>query len=316
MNRIDRLSAILNMLQSAANIRVQQIAERFGISKRTVYRDLKALEEAGVPLAGDGPEGYSLVDGYKLPPLMFSRSEATAFLAAQQLVGRYTDRSIYSNYNSGIDKIKAVMQKVDRLNMNNLSEIVASRNFNCPFRNEADYLATIIDQIASHKRICISYFAYSTQQESQREIDPIGVFFSQANWYLIAYCHLKQDYRTFQIKRIKSIRLTQTEIDRKHPPFDSFLKNQGAQKELRKVVIRVEKKYLTLIGDSRFYQGLVEEKDFADYVEMHFMTFSLTRFARWYLSYMDILEIIEPTDLQSAVKEIIENSQLAKNLHQ
>ena len=91
MNRIDRLSAILIMLQSSPSVKMKQITNRFDITPRTVYRDIKALEEAGVPIAGDSRTGFSLVEGFKLPPLMFTEKEAFAFLAAEKLVDRFSD---------------------------------------------------------------------------------------------------------------------------------------------------------------------------------------------------------------------------------
>jgi len=80
MNRIDRLAAILIHLQSRSLVRAQDIADKFSISLRTVYRDVKALEEAGVPVIGEAGTGYRLMEGYKLPPVMFNMDEATALL--------------------------------------------------------------------------------------------------------------------------------------------------------------------------------------------------------------------------------------------
>jgi biotin operon repressor len=76
MNRVERISAILIHLQSKQIVRGQDIAERFGISLRTAYRDIRALEEAGVPIVGEAGTGYSLMEGYKLPPVMFTKEEA------------------------------------------------------------------------------------------------------------------------------------------------------------------------------------------------------------------------------------------------
>jgi predicted DNA-binding transcriptional regulator YafY len=93
MNRIDRISAILIQLQTRRVVKASDIAERFNISLRTVYRDVRSLEEAGVPIIGEAGVGYSLVDGYRLPPIMFTREEATAFLTAEKFVEN--DRCFY-----------------------------------------------------------------------------------------------------------------------------------------------------------------------------------------------------------------------------
>lgn len=299
MNRVDRLTAILNLLQSSSKVKIKTVANRFGISNRTVYRDLDALVKIGIPLAGDGYEGYSLVEGYKLPPLMFTQAEALAFLAAQQLVGRYTDDSFRRNYDTGIDKIKAVMQRAGKDNINALSQVIASRNFNHPFQGN-DNINTIIQQIIGNKRIQILYFSFHSQQETCREIDPIGIFFSQANWYLVAFCHQKQDYRTFHIKRIKNILPLEIKISKKHPPLDFFLKNKGSGYKMQKVILKVAKEQFSIMGEERYYQGLIEESECEDKIELHFMTFSIPQFARWYLSYADIATIIYPDELKQA----------------
>lgn len=85
MNRLDRISALLVQLQSRPVVRASEMAQRFGVSLRTIYRDMHTLTEAGVPICGDSGIGYSLVDGYKLPSLMFTKEEAMAFLTAEKL---------------------------------------------------------------------------------------------------------------------------------------------------------------------------------------------------------------------------------------
>ena len=83
MNRFDRITAILIQLQAKRSVKGQEMADRFGVSLRTVYRDLRTLEQAGVPLCGEAGVGYSLAEGYRLPPVMFTREEATALLTAK-----------------------------------------------------------------------------------------------------------------------------------------------------------------------------------------------------------------------------------------
>jgi len=106
MNRIDRLTAILIQLQTKRWITSTEIAARYEISQRTVYRDIRALEEAGVPIGSEAGKGYFLVDGYRLPPVMFTREEAGALLIAEKLVNKLTDRSVKKNFDSAIDKMQ------------------------------------------------------------------------------------------------------------------------------------------------------------------------------------------------------------------
>jgi predicted DNA-binding transcriptional regulator YafY len=110
MNRIDRISAILIQLQTRRVVKASDIAARFNISLRTVYRDVRSLEEAGVPIIGEAGVGYSLVDGYRLPPIMFTREEATAFLTAEKFVEKMTDASTAAQHKSAMYKIRAILK--------------------------------------------------------------------------------------------------------------------------------------------------------------------------------------------------------------
>src|SRR5712672_3412280 len=114
MNRIDRISAILIQLQSRRIVKAADIAERFNISLRTVYRDVKTLEEAGVPVIGEAGVGYSIMEGYRLPPVMFTKEEATAFLTAEKLVEKLTDDSTKKNYSTAMLKVKAVLRLTEK----------------------------------------------------------------------------------------------------------------------------------------------------------------------------------------------------------
>lgn len=311
MNRIDRLSAILIMLQSLPSVKMKQITDRFDITPRTVYRDMKALDEAGIPITGDSRTGFSLVEGFKLPPLMFTEKEAFAFLAAEKLVDRFSDAGFKEGYKSGIEKIKSVMRLAEIETMDNFTDNVSSLDLQ--FKNPADsqnILQLLMSEISKRKKVQISYFSYNRQEVSIRKVDPIGIFFSMSHWYLVAFCNTKKDYRTFRVNRIQEIMNTDEDFEHEHPPLNSLLKTLKDKDNLQEVILEVSKNDLPFIDDSKYYQGLIAEKDNEDKVELHFMIFSIDRFARWYLSYIDIAKIISSNNLEIAVKEILQKSKL------
>ncbi|MGJ8672497.1 helix-turn-helix transcriptional regulator [Rubritalea sp.] len=109
MNRVDRLVAIILLLQSKRQITAEAIAQYFEVSVRTIYRDVTALGEAGVPVIAEAGRGYSLMQGYHLPPVMFSQQEAMAIATASVLVQGITDPSVVASMQSAVLKIQAVL---------------------------------------------------------------------------------------------------------------------------------------------------------------------------------------------------------------
>ena len=207
MNRIDRVSAILIQLQSRRVVKAADIAERFNISLRTVYRDVKTLEEAGVPIMGEAGVGYSIMDGYRLPPVTFTKEEATAFLTAEKFVAKLTDASTARHHQSAMIKVRSVLKTSER----NLLEDI-DNNIEV-FKNQAqlqidhkDHLQTLLNAVAQKNVLTVDYTNNSLQQ-TLRDIEPIGVFYKDSYWHLIAYCRLRAGYRDFRVDRIKKVTL-------------------------------------------------------------------------------------------------------------
>lgn len=308
MNRIDRLSAILVQLQSRSLIKAQQISDRFNVSLRTVYRDIRALEEAGIPIVGNPGIGYSLVDGYKLPPLMFTQTEAFAFLIAEKLVNELTDSDSSKYYKSGMDKIRAVMRLADKDSLESMeTNMGILKTLKCKVSDSESKLQLLLQSIHEKKILRISYFTDYKKDFSERDVEPIGVFFSRTNWYLVAFCQIKNAYRTFRVDRIQRIDHIEGTFTKRHPPLKDFLNEVSKTEKLDEIVVRVEKDNISMIDNDKYYYGLFSEKEIEDYIELSFLTFSLDKFARWYLSFADVAKIISPVSLKNMIKEILEN---------
>src|SRR5450432_360136 len=117
MNRIDRLFGILILLQSKKYVTAEKIADKFQISVRTVYRDIKALGEQGIPVSFEQPRGYFIVQGYFLPPVAFTSEEANALLLMESVVYGFTDKSIQTHYTNALNKVKAVLRNTQKENL-------------------------------------------------------------------------------------------------------------------------------------------------------------------------------------------------------
>lgn len=305
MNRIDRVSAILIQLQSKKIVKAQDIADRFKISLRTVYRDIKTLEEAGIPIIGETGIGYSIMDGFRLPPVMFTIDEATAFLTAEKLVEKLTDTSTDESFKSAMYKIKAVLRSSEKEYLETIDHhIEVLDNPYIPKSEHANNsLQPILKSISQKLVLNIHYFANHSQENTSRNIEPVGIFYSGSNWHLLAYCQLRNDYRDFRLDRIQQITPTLSVFKKEHPSLKSFLKQVVQEKELQEVVIRVNKDAIKYFGEQKFYMGFVSQKNISSKIEMTFLTCSLDGFAKWYMMFGDNAEIIKPEQLKKIVKQ-------------
>jgi predicted DNA-binding transcriptional regulator YafY len=306
MNRIDRISAILIQLQSRRVVKAGDIAERFNISLRTVYRDIKTLEEAGIPLIGEAGVGYSIMDGYRLPPVMFTREEATAFLTAEKFVEKLTDTSTMAQYQSAMYKVRAILKSHEKDALENLDgSIEVLKSHRQKKADNADHIQTILDAIIYKKVICLDYFAFHSQQDTKRDVEPVGVFYLDSFWHLIGYCRLRNDYRDFRLDRIKKLVVTdKSYVGSNHPTLKDYIAKAVKEKHLEQVVIRIDKEAHNYLDHQKYYSGFVSEKTIGNKIEMTFLTISLEGFARWYMTFADYAEIIQPDSLLQRIREI------------
>ncbi len=309
MNRIDRLAAIVIQLQSRRLINAQDIADKFSISLRTVYRDVHALEEAGVPVIGEAGIGYRLMEGYKLPPVMFNQDETSALLTAKKLMQSMSDVNSSNHYISALDKIKAVLRLAEKDHLEGIDEhiVVVSRPAFVHEKASELHLQKILKAIASATVIEINYTSIEKNESLQRKAEPIGIYYQGSRWYLIAFCRLRNDYRNFRTDKIQTLVLTNEKIVQKHPPLQSFINEVAAQRQVQKVVIEVERDIIKYFGEQKYYNGFVKEEEAGDYLRMTFLSGSLTGFARWFMMFGDKAKIIEPLQLKDMVTELAGN---------
>jgi len=314
MNRIDRISAILIQLQSRRVVKAQTIADRFGISLRTVYRDMSTLEQAGVPIIGEAGVGYSLADGYRLPPIAFTLEEATAFITAEKLVETLTDEVNGSNYKSAMYKVRAVLRNTDKDYLEGIDSRIEVLKARRPpaMQVSLNPLQIILKAIAESKVLSLDYFSYYRQANTQRCVEPVGVFYLDNYWHLIGWCKQKQDYRDFRFDRMLNVQLINERVVTQHPALKDYLAGVYKERNLLRVVLLMDKKASLHLGEQKFYHGYIGETEKDGQVEMSFLTLSLEGFARWYMMFGDCASVVEPDSLRERVR-IIAKKLLEKN---
>lgn len=309
MNRIDRLAAIVIQLQSKRLVKAQEIADKFCISLRTVYRDIKALEEAGVPVTGEAGIGYRLMEGYKLPPVMFNEDEASALLTAAKLMQSMSDETSSKHYNTALDKIRAVLRLAEKDHLQEIDDhiaVVAHSSF--AYQKPAElHLAKILKAIATSAVIEIVYHSIEKNEMLHRQVEPIGIYYQGNHWYLVAFCRLRNDYRNFRTDRISKLVFTHHKITQAHPPLQDFLCTVTEQRNVQKVVVDVASDVVKYLGDQKFYNGYISEEKIGSKVRIIFLTSSLTGFAHWFMVFGEYATIVEPLQLNDIVAGIARN---------
>lgn len=203
MNRIDRLFGIMTQLQSKKYVPAEKIAQKFSISTRTVYRDIKALNEQGVPVSFEQSKGYFIVNGFFIPPVAFTSDEANALLLMESVVYAFTDKSIQQHYSNAVEKIKAVLRHSQKEKLESLNQQIKLQLPSC-FQNDYEYLALLQNTISA-KTIIVFDYKNNKAEVSQRKAEPIGLIFYALSWHLIAWCDLRNDYRDFKVSRILKV---------------------------------------------------------------------------------------------------------------
>ncbi|HCY74381.1 MAG TPA: transcriptional regulator [Ignavibacteriales bacterium] len=305
MNRFDRVTSILIQLQTRKIVRAKDIADRFDVSLRTVYRDIQTLAEAGVPIGSEAGVGYFLADGYRLPPVMFTKEEVTAFLTAEKFIEKFTDNSIDHNFKSGMMKIRAILKSTEKEMLENIEENieVLGRIPRAEKSDDSNYIQMLIESISERKSLVIRYHTFYSNEIKDRNIEPIGIFFSSGYWHTIAYCELRKDYRDFRLDRILSITKTDKTFRKKHPSIKDHLGKVSREQNLTTIIIRVDKDIAQFLSGQKYYNGFVNEELVGDKVQMTFLSSSMEYFIRWFLMFADRADVVSPPLLKTMLKE-------------
>ena len=304
MNRVDRLAAMLIHLQSKKIVTAQELAQRFGICIRTVYRDIRALEAAGIPLGSEAGVGYCLVEGYHLPPVRFTFEEAGALLLAGKLAGAFADAKTKSNFDSALYKIRTVLGNEDKAFVAEIEEKIGVFDMsgeNMPVENS--FIKDIQTALYLKNIMEIHYYSPPANQTTVRKIEPVSLGFYENHWHLIAYCHLRHAYRDFRIDRIQNLYLTDQSFSKAHPPLETVIKKMLGAKNLCNVTVRLKKDSNYEIIRNKCIWGLVGEKDLGGRMEIMLLTDSLPVLGRWLLHYGREVEILSPVELQEIMRQ-------------
>lgn len=306
MNRIDRLNAILVMMQTRRIVKASEIADRFDISLRTVYRDIRALENAGIPIGAQAGMGYFLAEGFHLPPIMLNRAEAGALLLGAKLVEKFSDIRVNHHFAGALDKIRAVLGQDDKDSLNRLDNLVTVLNTATPGSEGpgGHWLLDIQSVLAQDKVISIDYNSGYKDELTTRSVEPLGLCFYGGHWHLLAYCRLRRDYRDFRVDRIRKVSVGNESFDRsRHGDLEKRVRHIVMSADLKSAKLRFTPQAARLIRDQKYYFGFVRQWQGDGAVDMEFLVPSYDFLSRWLLSLVDQVTVLSPDILRQTIAE-------------
>ncbi|HYE95275.1 MAG TPA: YafY family protein, partial [Rubricoccaceae bacterium] len=309
LNKTERLFALVLLLQNKPNLTSRDLAEHFGVSRRTIFRDLRALSESGVPLTYAEEGGYEILEGYQLPPLMLSAREAATVLVGTEFTKLQPDPSLRADADAVALKIRSVLPESLRDYMDRLQErtVIAPYAAGMPAASATDdeegHWYDLSEAVAHRKRVFMRYWVESREELTARKVDPLGLVYYSDHWNLIAFDHLRAEVRNFRLDQIVKMDVLDEPFE---PPADFDLKEHLRERGESPSNVRITVHFAERAWRwaRRALPAEVEaEEDFGD--EGTRVTFSfenLDYVARWLLRYGTDAEVVEPEALKAKVR--------------
>lgn len=315
MNRTDRLLAIVLELQAKGWLRAEDLAATFEVSKRTVYRDMQALAESGVPVMSSPGQGYSLMEGYFLPPLSFTQEEALMLLLGGDFMAQTFDAEYQRAARAATSKIAAVLNEEQREALKSLENAMRFVASTFDFTLNPEMLQRIRRAVIQSRTVRFEYHARHTEdvggEKTLREADPYAILHWDRYWYLIAYCHLRKAVRIFRLDRIDQLEVLNRTFQR---PPDFKITNRLDDFDMR----------VRILFDPSVERWIREDGDFYALDYQHtpdglLVTYRVRReddVFRWLMGYAAYARVIEPDSLRERIvneaKAILERNSVAE----
>ena len=201
MRRADRLFRIVRILRGGRLQTARMLAQKLEVSERTIYRDVQELSACGLPIESAAGVGYRLARGFDLPPLMFDREELQALRLGARMVRSWADADLSQAASNALRKIGAVLPP----ELDSAGETLFAPHLHpYPVR-----LVGLLRRAAADRQKARICYTRPDGDVSERTVRPLGLFYWGAAWTLLAWCELRQDFRSFRLDRIGEAEVTE-----------------------------------------------------------------------------------------------------------
>lgn len=317
MNRFDRVISILLLLQTRSVVTARFLAEHFSVTERTIYRDIRTLENAGIPISSEAGVGYFLDKGYHLPPVSFTLDEAASLLIGEKLLTSRLDPRSLQDYKHLLNKVRAVLEVADKDYLSSLDTdidvlyegqafpVKEQNRLNPDDLSSSVWLGECRRALVRKQVVEIDYTSSSASEALSRHVEPIGLFYYGLHWHLIAWCRLREGYRDFRLDRIQQFQPQSEQFARHNrATLQQYLDLQQRQHELLEVELLFCPEAARFVGEQRYTFGFISEEQSAEGVKMRFLTAVPHYMARWLLQFTDGVRVLQGEGLQHAMQQL------------
>lgn len=309
LNKTERLFALVLLLQNRPNMTSQDLADHFGVSRRTVFRDLRTLSESGVPLTYADEGGYEILEGYQLPPLMLTAREAATILVGSAFLRLQSDFSLRADADQVAMKIRSVLPDNLREYIDKLQE----RTIVAPYLNDQleptpaetdSRWYDLSEAVANRRTLWMEYFVESRNELTRRKIDPLGLVYYSETWNVIAYDHLRKAVRNFRLDRIRRMK---TLMDTFTPPEDfdlqTYIRSKSNTDGWEEIVL-VFNDYAYTRARKYIPSSVLDKEEQDGTVRVRFLFERLEYLAVWLLGHGPDVIIEKPAQLREMVANL------------
>jgi predicted DNA-binding transcriptional regulator YafY len=311
MPKIDNMLAILWMLRSGEKITAKQISEKLEINIRTVYRYIDTISTSGVPIISEPGHngGYTLLNNFIEAPLFFDFEEQTSLFHAAVFAkeaGYYGGKAL----NRSISKLSKYsnQEQETKINQHLTSLEVISRVSSLSME---PFLKELEQAVADGYSVKILYHKSGEKQLNDRLVDPYRIIYWNNKWYVIGFCHLRNDIRSFRVDRIESLMLTENKFNRPEnfSARDFFIKSLLPTIEDKEgiisLVINGDKSVLADICQHWFLGYYLQERTSNQAVFLLEKDILHTYVPYLLLPYNKSIKVIEPISLKKRLIEVL-----------
>lgn len=300
--KIDRLLSIIVILLNKDNITAKELANRFEVSVRTIYRDIETINLSGIPIVSnqgrDG--GFSILDNYKMNHQLLTLDDMTSIVVALKNIGNFSDNK---HIDLTIDKISNIVPKDKKeefdYHFNELIICDLPWGYRANSEDKEKY-KIIYEGIIKEKLIDIGYInRYGNITE--RRIEAMSLVLKGLNWYVFSYCHLRNDYRFFKLSRIHKVKLLEENFNRREVRYEDFKNKNICKNNMVDLVLKFSPEVQQRVGEFFHEENIKIDENGYVVVRISFpedeWVYSMI------LSYGEFVEVLEPHYIKEIIKD-------------